>query len=872
MVEAAIPGEQSAEQSNTVGNTLAEFFNHLEGDQTVAVIPESLSITNKIDKGFVGETHTLECETLPSESTYKSLIYTSSNPDVASINNDGVISFLSVGTTTIYVYNEHYPSISDNFDISIYNVEATKISSSILNAPYIDDYYTIYFGKEYSIQTLFTPINTTIKDLTYSYDEKYISISNDGVITPVSYTANKTTEIKVHHSSLESTLKIKVDYEDMILLNSLSLSMKNKIYVTESVAPKVIINPANATFGSYTLYSSDTSVAKINKNSVVGVKEGNVTITVKSNVYDEILDIVDIEVLPQPPLEDFNVTTKSLFVNDEVKLKYKLIPEYATPPSNISYESMDTSIATISNKGVLKGVSSGKVNIKVTMDSIVKTFEINVVSKIITGDEDFDINVKDNYLNYGQEYLISDVLEISKWYPSDPIDSKVTYTLQNNSDGKISGNKISLTNLGENTLFITHDYTGITKSITLNCVDYNYLIVDSNQTPLSNINMIVNEVFPFSIYDNQPLNKEFQTYELSSSDESIVSITKVESGYEMKALDEGEVTLNIKSFIEEKITNNISLTVNTRHIYSSFIDINIFNTLTNELVNLSNNNYDLYINNNYSINTILSNDITIQKIRYTSLDESVLTIDNDGNFIFNKTGTTKVLIQDLASNLSKEININVVNFIKLNEEEPYIIKGETIKHLEDNNYSITNGYSCNINLNFDENSTYKNVSYSSSDETVATIGKDGTITPLKEGETIITLICDDGTQEKIEIQINLKIKKQDYIKNVTDFIYKVRKGLGHFSAFLILGIVSTFTWLLMFRYKKLLIGIPVNYVSGFIIACITELIQVYVPGRCGLFDDVILDYNGFLVSSSILTVLIIIHQIRVHIKYKKQDI
>ena len=49
----------------------------------------------------------------------------------------------------------------------------------------------------------------------------------------------------------------------MILLNSLSLSMKNKIYVTESVAPKVTINPANATFGSYTLYSSDTSVAKI---------------------------------------------------------------------------------------------------------------------------------------------------------------------------------------------------------------------------------------------------------------------------------------------------------------------------------------------------------------------------------------------------------------------------------------------------------------------------------------------------------------------------------------------------------------------------------------------------------------------------------
>ena len=185
---------------------------------------------------------------------------------------------------------------------------------------------------------------------------------------------------------------------------------------------------------------------------------------------------------------------------------------------------------------------------------------------------------------------------------------------------------------------------------------------------------------------------------------------------------------------------------------------------------------------------------------------------------------------------------------------------------------MTNGFSGKLNLNFDENSTFTKVDYTSSNEKVAVIGKDGTITPIKVGETIIKVTCDDGMQNKIEFEIKLKIKKQDYIKNVTDFIYKVRKGLGHFSAFLILGIVSTFTWLLFFRGKKLLFSVPLNYITGFIIACVTELIQVYVPGRCGLFDDVILDFNGFLVSSSILTVLIIIHQIRVYIKYKKQDI
>ena len=88
-------GKTSANQSNAVGGTIADFFNDVEGDQTVAVIPESLSITNKISEGFIGETYQLETETLPTNATYKSVVFTSSNEDVATVNNEGLISFIS---------------------------------------------------------------------------------------------------------------------------------------------------------------------------------------------------------------------------------------------------------------------------------------------------------------------------------------------------------------------------------------------------------------------------------------------------------------------------------------------------------------------------------------------------------------------------------------------------------------------------------------------------------------------------------------------------------------------------------------------------------------------------------------------------------
>ena len=149
--EAATPGEKSAAQSNAVGNTLADFFNDVEGDQTVAVIPESLEITNKVETGFIGDTYKIEYSIIPNDSTFKSCVFTSSDNSVASINNDGLISFKNEGTTTISVINERYPSISDSFDVTVYSVDAVEIYSSIPNAAFNDEYYTLYIGKEYSI-------------------------------------------------------------------------------------------------------------------------------------------------------------------------------------------------------------------------------------------------------------------------------------------------------------------------------------------------------------------------------------------------------------------------------------------------------------------------------------------------------------------------------------------------------------------------------------------------------------------------------------------------------------------------------------------------------------------------------------------------
>ena len=53
----------------------------------------------------------------------------------------------------------------------------------------------------------------------------------------------------------------------------------------------------------------------------------------------------------------------------------------------------------------------------------------------------------------------------------------------------------------------------------------------------------------FKISDTQNLNNIHQTYENSSSNDKIISVSKNNNEYLIKALDEGHSVINVKSFI-----------------------------------------------------------------------------------------------------------------------------------------------------------------------------------------------------------------------------------------------------------------------------------------------------------------------------------
>lgn len=105
---------------------------------------------------------------------------------------------------------------------------------------------------------------------------------------------------------------------------------------------------------------------------------------------------------------------------------------------------------------------------------------------------------------------------------------------------------------------------------------------------------------------------------------------------------------------------------------------------------------------------------------------------------------------------------------------------------------------------------------------------------------------------------------------VSEFI---RKSVGHFSLF---GLSGLFTYLFFYflyeykGYKYYYLHVLFSLLTGIIVASLTEIIQLMVPGRCGDINDVLLDVGGFTIVL-LLTLLITTIYKNIELKNKKNN-
>ena len=182
--ESCLNSKTSAGHSNAVGGGIADIYNDIKGDQTIAVEPVSVDITNKISEANIGDTYVLSLKTEPENATYQSYLFSSSNESIASVSETGEISFISEGKVIISVVNSHYDKVNTSIEIESKVVKAESLNVEV-NANFEGDSYRLLIGKSYLISTNILPINTTYKNVKYETSSTNIKLSEDGVITPL---------------------------------------------------------------------------------------------------------------------------------------------------------------------------------------------------------------------------------------------------------------------------------------------------------------------------------------------------------------------------------------------------------------------------------------------------------------------------------------------------------------------------------------------------------------------------------------------------------------------------------------------------------------------------------------------------------------
>lgn len=208
----------------------------------------------------------------PSDAS-KSLRWTSSNPNVATVNNNGLVTGRSSGTSTITCTTTDGSNLSASCTITVAQL-ITSIS--------IQGSLEMNTGNTYRLSVSISPASATGKSLKWnSSNGNVATVSGDGTVTAKSPGTANITCVTTDGSKKSATCTVTVKQGVTgITLNKTSAT----IGVGNSTQLTANVSPSNATNKSVKWNSSNTGVATVNGNGqVTGVGVGTTTITCRSS-------------------------------------------------------------------------------------------------------------------------------------------------------------------------------------------------------------------------------------------------------------------------------------------------------------------------------------------------------------------------------------------------------------------------------------------------------------------------------------------------------------------------------------------------------------------------------------------------------------
>lgn len=268
----------------TVITATAKDDSGISASCTVQVTVPTVKVTgitlNKTTASVVkGKTVALTATVTPDTATDKTIKWTTSNKNVATVSTDGVVTAKAAGTAIITATAADDSGVKATCKITVTNpvVKVTKVTLNKTTA-------SVVKGKTLTLTATVTPTNATNKNVTWkSSNTKIATVDGNGKVTAVAAgTATITCTAKADKSK-SATCKITVT-NPAVKVTKLRMNKTSvDLLKGKTVQLKVTVTPSNATNKAVTWTSSNKKIATVTSNGLVkAVRTGTVTITAKA--------------------------------------------------------------------------------------------------------------------------------------------------------------------------------------------------------------------------------------------------------------------------------------------------------------------------------------------------------------------------------------------------------------------------------------------------------------------------------------------------------------------------------------------------------------------------------------------------------------
>ncbi len=301
-----------------------------------------------------GKTLELTATISPEEHSDK-VEWSSDNEEVATVDQNGLVTAVGAGTATITV---QAGTVKAECKVTVV-ISATAIALDKEEA-------TIEKGKTLDLVATVTPEDTTDEIIWSSEDESVATVDQTGKVTAV----NKgTVLITVTAGNVSATCEITV----VIPATDIALDKEEAtIEKGETLTLEVTVVPEDTT-DELVWSSSDEAVATVENGVVTAVAPGTATITVTAGAVSATCEVTVVISATDIALDKEEATIEK---GETLTLEVTVVPEDTT--DELVWSSSDEAVATVEN-GVVTAVAPGTATITVTAGEVSATCEVTVV-------------------------------------------------------------------------------------------------------------------------------------------------------------------------------------------------------------------------------------------------------------------------------------------------------------------------------------------------------------------------------------------------------------------------------------------------------------------------------------------------------------